>query len=130
MYSDLLGVKFLVHGRSKKEGFDCYGLAMEVLKRNGVFLPDIPYDNFNQRDEVRENIFNSVTYTKVAKPVLNCIIEIKIKGQPLHVGVYIGEGLFIHSTMDRGVVIEPLHLVARKVEGYYKVTNNLIQKSV
>ena len=39
-YSDLIGVSFKNHGRDVKTGLDCYGLVMEVFKRNGVILPE------------------------------------------------------------------------------------------
>ena len=54
MYEDLLGVRFKVHGRNKKEGFDCYGLAIEVLRRNGIILKDVFYDNLDVVRDRRE----------------------------------------------------------------------------
>lgn len=123
-YTDLLGCKFKVHGRNKQEGFDCYGLAIEVLKRNGILLPEVPYDCLDETHFIRDTFFTSVKYEKIDKPIENCIIEIQYKGIPNHLAVYIGSGKLIHSCMDCGVRIEPLHRWENRIKGYYKVSNN------
>lgn len=125
-YTDLLGIKFKIHGRDKN-GYDCYGLAMEVLKRNGICLPDVPYNCIDERELIRADIYTKVDYEAVEKPYENCILEIEEKGLPVHVAVYIGEGKIIHSTQNRGVVIEPFRLYERKIRGIYKVKNSSLQ---
>ena len=124
MYEDLLGVKFKVHGRNKKEGFDCYGLAIEVLRRNGITLEDAFYDNLENRDELHEKLHASIPHIKIENPEINCIIEIAVHGEPLHVGVYIGGGMMIHTTHKTRVVIEPLAHYKHRILGYYKVSNS------
>ena len=62
--SDLVGVPFKVHGRSKEEGFDCYGLAMGVERRAGKNLPDAFYSevkaesNRKVRDVLLDGVFD------------------------------------------------------------------------
>ena len=123
-YRDLIGTRFKVHGRNKQEGFDCYGLAIEVLKRNGITLVDVFYDNLENRKELHDYLHESIPNEKIDNPVENCIIEIDVKGEPLHIGVYIGDGKFIHTTSRKNVVIEPLRVYKNKIKGYYKVINN------
>ena len=126
-YSDLLGCKFKTHGRNKQEGFDCYGLAIEVLRREGINLPEIPYNHLDESESVYDAFFSSIKYVKIDKPEKNCIINIEYKNLPIHCGVYIGEGKFIHSVFGLGVTIEPLHAWERRVKGFYKViqVNNI-----
>lgn len=123
-YSDLLGVKFKVHGRSKEEGFDCYGLAIEVLKRNGLVLKDAFYSDLQNRETFRNEMLSYNRYTRIEKPEKNCIIEIAVHGEPLHCAVYIGNGQMIHTTRSKNVVIEPLSRYKKKILGYYNVSNN------
>lgn len=122
-YSDLIGTRFKIHGRSKEEGFDCYGLAIEVLRRNGIKMVDVFYDTLDNRKEVHDIIHNIIPNQKIDKAEENCIIEIDVRGEPLHIGVYIGNGKFIHTTSRKNVVIEPLRLYKNKIAGYYKVNN-------
>lgn len=122
IYSDLLGIRFRPHGRSKEEGYDCYGVAIEVLKRNGITLPDVYYDSLKQ-DEKWWNEFNS-HFTKIDKPEVNCLVEISSLSQKRgHLAVYIGEGLIIHSLVKVGVCIEPLSRYEHRIEGYYIVND-------
>lgn len=124
MYRDLLGVKFKVHGRSIKEGFDCYGLAIEVLRRNGITLEDAFYDNLDTRPELHEKLHSLIPNERIDKPEICCIIEMSVHGEPLHVAVYIGDGMIIHTTKKTGVVIEPLVHYKYRILGYYKVSSN------
>ena len=125
-YEDLLGCPFKVHGRNKKEGFDCLGLAIEVLKREGIELPDLWYDNINADTKNEVNLFvkENTRFKKIEKPILNSIIEIEVRGLPTHIAVYIGNGMIIHSMIGIGVVIEPIQRYAKRITGVYKLCNN------
>ena len=119
----LIGCKYKVHGRSIEEGFDCYGIDIEVFKIHGMILPDVDYDNPEQYEDVFIEMLNKVSYKKVDFPTELCIIVFKVRGEPTHTGVYLGSGLFIHSTKNYGVTVEPLHRWENRVEGYYKVSS-------
>ena len=123
-YRDLLGTRFKVHGRSKEEGFDCYGLAIEVLRRNGIKLEDAFYDDLENRCAVHDELHTKISHLRIEKPEECCIIEIAVHGEPIHVGVYIGGGMMIHTTSKTRVVIEPLAHYKNRILGYYRVCNS------
>ena len=122
--NDLIGCKYKVHGRNKEEGFDCLGLDIEVLRRNGINIPDMDYENPEQYEDVFLEIQNKVSYLKIDFPTKLCIIVFRVRGGPTHTGIYLGDGLFIHATENKGVLAEPLHRWANRVEGYYKPINS------
>ena len=117
---DLVGCPYKVHGRSKEEGFDCYGIDIEVLKRGGIYIPDIDYEHLEEYESVFLEMLKRVEYRKVNKPKKLTVIVFKVRGEPTHTGIYLGEGLFIHSTKNVGVIVEPLHRWKKRVEGYYE----------
>ena len=119
----LIGCKYKVHGRSIEEGFDCYGIDLEVWKIHGIYLPDVDYEKPEQYEEVFLEMLEKVQYEKVDFPTELCIIVFRVRGEPTHTGIYLGEGLFIHSTKNYGVIVEPLHRWESRVEGYYKVSS-------
>lgn len=124
MYEDLIGIPFKEHGRDKK-GFDCYGIAIEIYKRNGKILHDVFYETITE-ESISKNAFlsNEVTEKHLNNISEDDIILINVNGNPNHIGVYIGEGLFIHSTKNFGVIIEPLKRYKKRIKGVYKVSNN------
>ena len=119
----LIGSKYKVHGRSIEEGFDCYGIDIEVYKIHDLFLPDVDYEKPEQYEQVFEEMLNKVSYEKIDFPQKLCIIVFRVKGEPTHTGVYLEDGLFIHATRY-GVRVEPLHRWKNRVEGYYKPSSN------
>lgn len=124
MYKDLLGVRFTPHGRNKEQGFDCYGLAIEVLKRNGITLNDVFYEKIENEEEIKRQAFLKTKTIKIDKLEKNCIILITVKNEPTHIGIYIGDGLMIHATNNFGVQIEPVRKWYKRIVGLYKVSNN------
>ena len=126
---DLIGCKYKVHGRSKEEGFDCLGIDIEVLRRNGINIPDVDYENPEQYESVFIEEQSRVAYKKLERPCKLAIIVFKVRGEPTHTGIYLGEGLFIHATKN-GVMVEPLHRWEKRVEGYYECISKNNKESV
>ena len=85
--NDLIGCKYKIHGRSKEEGFDCLGLDIEVLRRNGIEIPDVDYDNPEQYEDVFFEMQNKVEYEKIDFPEKLCIMVIRVRGEPTHTGI-------------------------------------------
>jgi cell wall-associated NlpC family hydrolase len=122
---ELIGARYTPHGRTVAEGLDCYGVAMIVLGMAGVHLPDVFYGDTDAATNRRilESLEASVPNTKLASPEKNCIIEFNILGQPSHIGVYLGDGEFIHASRQFGVAIDKLYRWKSRVRGYYRVNN-------
>ena len=111
LYKDLIGIKYKDNGRSKEEGFDCYGIAIEVLSRNGKTLDD----------RITNPSESKIPMERLETPENLCLILFKNnKGLYYHLAVYIGNGLIIH-TDSRQVCIEPFSKFAWKNKEFYRV---------
>lgn len=107
---DLIGVRYTRNGRTKEEGFDCYGLAIEVERRLGHTLPDIEkareadYDF----DECRKLCLSKVSARQVGRPGKegDVVLIRDMGGSLTHIGVYLGRGLVVHCDQRYGVHID------------------------
>lgn len=98
---DLVGCPFKDHGRNRNEGFDCYGLAIEVSKRFGHKLPDLKYrkaddDIFAKNaDDVISVLANDIIQTE-SQEEGNLIVFFEGE-RMVHIGVILKEDTFIHA---------------------------------
>jgi len=85
-----------VYGSTGPESFDCSGLSYRVFADNGIAIP--------RTVSALETIGEHVDRDDLVPG------DLIIFHNPSHVGLYIGEGEFIHcsSYLDRGVVITEL----------------------
>ena len=97
--STLLGIPYRWSGASPTTGFDCSGLVYYVFGQLKVRLPRVPRDQFHRTQPIARSelapgdLLFFHTYANLS-----------------HVGIYIGEGRFIHAP-QRGtrVSIESMH---------------------
>lgn len=120
---DLIGKPFQDGGRGP-ETFDCWGLCLEVFRREGVMLRDYRlccYDaegfDRNFRDELPR--WNRYQWPDIPVPA---VITIRFN-EPVvnHVGVYIGDMKFLHTREKTGVVVERIDAPywKHRIEGFY-----------
>lgn len=125
---DYVGLPFKVMGRSV-DGVDCYGLLWLVYRdMRGIELPPLT----NQYDCIKDDELLS---TIVKREMRDCWQEVgqelpfdaillKMAGQPVHVGVVVGDGMMLHIKPDEKAtsVIESYKHSAWKsrVGGFYR----------
>lgn len=92
---DFIGVPYLWGGASPDDGFDCSGLTMTVYQLNGL---DLPRNSVHQFDAGE-----SISKSNLQKGDL---VFFALKGQSnvSHVGIYIGDGKFIHASSHGGKI--------------------------
>ncbi|MBP1994955.1 C40 family peptidase [Paenibacillus eucommiae] len=99
---DLIGIKYKWAGTTKS-GFDCSGFTSYVFDQLGFNLPHSSKAQSQEGD-------------KVAKSELRAgdLVFFDTGGSGIsHVGIYLGDGVFIHSSTDDGVIKSKLS------ESYY-----------
>lgn len=121
----LIGIPYMAHGRDPQKGLDCYGLAILLLGMTGIHLPDVFYNDTDTQTNKRilESLEATIPNTKIEHPEKHCIIEFTIMGEPSHIGIYLGEGEFIHASRKYGVVIDKLYRWKQRIKGYYRVND-------
>ncbi len=94
--STFLGVKYRFGGTNTTIGFDCSAFVRHVFKEVGVELPRTVAEQFLYGVKVvKEELIvgDLVFFSKSSK-----------RKTPTHVGIYIGDGNFIHASKEGGVV--------------------------
>jgi hypothetical protein len=122
MINDLIGIPYKPRGRNK-DGMDCLGIAIEVLRREGITMPDVFYPDteIETNKRVMEGLESSIPNIKLDRPEKNCIIEFFVHGEPSHIGVYLENDEFIHASRQFGVCIDKLWRWNKRIKGYYRI---------
>lgn len=119
---DLLGLSYKVGGRDKS-GFDCYGLAIEVLRRFGFEMSDL-FTTYKKEDTT--NLLTENYQVVVKKDSLlkkenaeegDILLFYDDKGRACHLGVFLKNDSFIHCD-SLGVRISKLSTYLKKAEVY------------
>ncbi len=94
-----------VYGGNNPSGFDCSGFVQYVYRKNGYELP--------------RTVSNMEKVLKKTKSPLKG--DIVIFENPKHTGIYMGNGMFIHASSSRGVVIDNLNQswYKKRLKGIY-----------
>lgn len=121
--ADLIGVPFADGGRGP-DAFDCWGLCREVFRRFGVELPDYEICCYDAESFIHQFTEERPLWRRHEPPGIPvpALIAIRFNAPNVnHVGVYIGDGKFLHTREKTGVVVELLCSPAwrRRIEGFY-----------
>ena len=117
----LIGVPFVDGGREVKTGLDCWGLVMEVYRRQGIELPDYTISAMSAKDIAKAMADNEKSWKKLDAPKTPCLVVIRLAhaGWANHAGVYLGEDKFIHAYIKTGVCIDRVRHWRSRVVGFY-----------
>lgn len=85
---DFIGVSYLWGGTSAETGFDCSGLTMTVYQLNGLDLPRHSRTQYDAGDTIDRSDLQKGDLVFFAT---------RERGKISHVGVYVGDGQFIHA---------------------------------
>lgn len=95
---DLIGIKYR-GGGTTKAGFDCSGFVSYVYKDVGVGLPRTSSGMYSSGSKVNKSDLSS-----------GDLVFFNTSGKGVsHVGIYIGDGKFIHSSSSKGVSIAKIN---------------------
>ncbi len=96
-----------VWGGTTPQGFDCSGYVQYLYKKHNVNLPRTAWAQSKKGQSVDKN--------NLEKGDLIFFLTDKKRGIPVtHVGIYLGDGQFIHAaSKKKGIIISPVH------HGYY-----------
>ncbi|MCM1021076.1 MAG: C40 family peptidase [Muribaculum sp.] len=89
------------YGGEDKTGADCSGLTMQVYKNAlGILIP--------RNSSQQQQYCKTVSFGQIQAGDLIFFTTGSNKAKVSHVGLYIGNGYFIHSSGSRGVIISQL----------------------
>jgi cell wall-associated NlpC family hydrolase len=122
--SDYIGIPYQERGRSF-DGVDCWGLVCLMYRDMDIDVPDYlhEYITSSNIESVAGAINKNKTHwRKVEAPEVGDVLVFNIMGFPCHVGVYVGQGDFIHSFRGTAVCVERLNSLSwtRRLSEVYR----------
>ena len=122
--SDYIGIPYKERGRGR-DGLDCWGLVCLMYADMDIDVPSYlhEYITSSDIDSVATAINkNKSHWRKVEAPDVGDVLVFNIMGFPCHVGVYVGQGDFIHSFRGTAVCVERLNSISwsRRLSEVYR----------
>ena len=121
-YIDLLGKPFEWGGRGPGS-FDCFGLCMELARRNGQEIPDSVWSEDPAEIDELLTEGRKRGFAPVESPQAGDFVTFRLRPPFVsHVGMMINQHEFIHITKGTRVTRERLNslLWNKKIAGYYR----------
>ncbi len=89
-----------VFGTAGPDRFDCSGLVLHCLKRDGIRLPH------SAKDIGSDERYRQITDVRALLPGdLVCFDTVRDRDPYDHIGFYLGGGQFVHASSSKGKVI-------------------------
>ena len=123
-----IGLHFKQHGRTLKDGFDCWGLVRHVHRAQyGINLPSYAeyYKTTSSEAEISPLItIESEAWIKIEDAFVKegDVVVLRMRGFPLHVGIVVGDNKFLHISKDINSTIED-YTISRwrnRIVGFYR----------
>ena len=120
-YEDLLNVPYKAHGRNPQEGFDCIGLLIYCVKRNGKILTDPYYDRLKVPvEQIMNYIYKGLNVREIQAPEQDALVSFSCRNF-VHCGYLIDKRSVLHTTPQFGVRLSPL--AGMNPTGFYEVVD-------
>lgn len=115
-----LGTRYRFGGNSPEEGFDCSGFVQHVFGENGIAL------GRSSREQARQGMHVPLS---ALKPGDLIFFNMRHRKHPRidHVGLYIGDGQFIHAASSRSRQIKIEDLKSVRYQSRVVTTRRIIQ---
>lgn len=128
---DYIGLPFLARGRGENGSYDCWGLLRHVLaEQRGINLPSLAdrYDSTLVKNAAQMAQVIAHESARAWLPVTAGheetfdVIEMRINGHPMHVGLVVARGLMLHIEDGCESVIENYHSAKwrHRVTGFWR----------
>lgn len=122
-----IGLPFKDHGRDRS-GLDCWGLARLVLAEQfGIALPSYvhEYDRTTETARIGALIAREALLWQAVPAgteILGDLILLRLNGQPMHIGLVLGDGQMLHIEWNINSVIERYRESrwSRRTSGFYR----------
>ena len=106
-------------------GWDCWGLVYCLYRDHGVTLPLYceQYANTEDAKELGRLIGQEkAKWLEVKQPQPWDVVVTRLKGEPMHCGLYIGNGKMLHCMSGVGTTVERLDSITwrHRIVGYYR----------
>lgn len=115
-YDKYVGLPYLDNGRTKI-GVDCWGLARLVYRDEfGIDLPSYTEEYIGGTDPhivQAVNLYKD-NWEEITTPTIGDLCLFNIFGEPMHVGVFIGDNKFLHCRRGSDSVVESLNNIKWK----------------
>jgi cell wall-associated NlpC family hydrolase len=112
-YEDLLAVPYCEGGRTLA-GLDCWGVCLEVFRRQGIEVPDV----FAGADQLQVKLNQAGVsaldwiaslfgaWRRVPEPVVGSAVVFRdVDGNAVHVGVIVAPNRFLHASRRTGITV-------------------------
>jgi cell wall-associated NlpC family hydrolase len=122
IYIDLLDKPFQWGGRGP-DSFDCYGLCIELARRNGQIIPDSAWAEEPYKIEELVEQTADKGFISIDVPRAGDFVGFKIRPPFVsHIGYMVNQYEFLHITKGTRVSRERLDslLWQRKIAGFYR----------
>lgn len=128
-----IGAPFVDGGRGP-HGYDCWGLVMAVFREFGLTLPDFEISACNaarvggqiMAGMVDARSGRNSVWEELERPEAPCIVAIKNHPRMVnHCGVYVGEGMFLHTMAKIGCVQDRIEspMWRKRLRGFFRLSN-------
>lgn len=120
-YDDLIGIPFVDGGRDPESGLDCWGLVKEAFRRQGCEVPDYHISAIEAADIAGTMKRQEDDWIRLDKPRVGCLVLLRLTPGlwANHVGIYAGDGRFLHAYLPTGVCVDRLRRWQSRIVGYY-----------